>query len=206
MKENPVEVIVGLGNPGAEHQMDRHNVGFWFVDVLARRYSGNFRGEKKFHGEVCRITIDGHSVWLLKPDTYMNESGRAIRGILDYQKIPVESCLVVHDELDLPTGIIRFKKTGGHGGHNGLRSTISHVGKDFPRLRIGVGHPGSKERVTGHVLGRANRDQEELILDAINDGADAIPILLSKGLQRATHKLHNREKRDEEKTNSKTSD
>ncbi|MEM7283189.1 MAG: aminoacyl-tRNA hydrolase [Pseudomonadota bacterium] len=198
MKDESIEVIVGLGNPGAEHLMDRHNAGFWFVDVLSRRYSSNFRQEKKFHGEVCRINIDGHGVWLLKPTTYMNDSGRAIRGLLDYQKIPASRCLVVHDELDLPTGIIRFKKAGGHGGHNGLRSTIAHVGKDFIRLRVGVGHPGSKERVTNHVLGRASRDQEDLIMDAINDGADAMPILLDKGLQRATHKLHNREKKSKE--------
>lgn len=204
--DSNLEVIVGLGNPGAEHLMDRHNVGFWFVDLLAQRFEGRFRSERKFHGQICRVQVNRHSLWLLRPDTYMNESGRSIRAFLDYQKIDSSRCLVVHDELDLPSGIIRFKKGGGHGGHNGLRSTISHVGKDFMRLRIGVGHPGNQERVIGHVLSRPNKDEEEKILEAVNDGADVVPLLISRGLQRATHKLHNREKKPEPKQKNTNGD
>ena len=141
MAGTPLSIIAGLGNPGPEHQLTRHNAGFWFVDALARAQGAQFRSHSRYHGEICRVALDGREVVLLKPHTYMNRSGLAIRALLDYIKAPVGELLVVHDELDLPPGAARFKLGGGHGGHNGLRDTITHCGADFWRLRLGIGHP-----------------------------------------------------------------
>ena len=190
---DPIKLIVGLGNPGSSNLLDRHNAGYWFVDALARRYGGEFRSEVKFHGDVCRFTIEGHDIRLLKPTTYMNRSGLAIQALAAYLKYPAYQILVVHDELDLPLGKIKLKRGGGHGGHNGLRDVISHIGKEFFRLRIGIGHPGAKEDVIDYVLRRASREDENAIIDAINDAADVIPLLLAEGGEKAMHKLHSRD-------------
>ena len=123
----PVELVVGLGNPGSGHADDRHNAGFWLIDRLAREYNGALRSENRFKADICRINIEGHAVWLLKPMNFMNRSGESIAAFAHFYKLPADSILVAHDELDLPPGIARLKKGGGHGGHNGLRDSIRHT-------------------------------------------------------------------------------
>jgi len=188
----PLRIIVGLGNPGPEHQVTRHNVGFWFVDLLARRHGGEFRDYRKYSGETARVTIDGQELILLKPTTYMNRSGLSVRQISDFYKIVPDDILVAHDELDLPVGSVRLKNGGGHGGHNGLRDTIAHIGESFWRLRLGIGHPGIKAEVIDYVLTRAPRAEEDLILEAVNTAADSVPLILEQGAERAMTKLHSR--------------
>ncbi len=188
----PLRIIVGLGNPGPEHQVTRHNVGFWFVDLLARRHGGEFRDYRKYSGETARVAIDGQELILLKPTTYMNRSGLSVRQISDFYKIAPDDILVAHDELDLPVGSVRLKNGGGHGGHNGLRDTIAHIGENFWRLRLGIGHPGIKAEVIDYVLTRAPRAEEDLILEAVNTAADSVPLILEQGAERAMTKLHSR--------------
>jgi peptidyl-tRNA hydrolase, PTH1 family len=188
----PLRIIVGLGNPGPEHLVTRHNAGFWFVDLLARRHGGEFRDYRKYSGETARISIGGQEIILLKPTTYMNRSGLSIRQLSEFFKIPPEAILVAHDELDLPVGSVRLKQGGGHGGHNGLRDTIAHIGETFWRLRLGIGHPGNKADVIDYVLTRAPRGEEDLILDAVGTAADCIPLLLEQGAERAMTRLHSR--------------
>ncbi len=188
----PLRIVVCLGNPGPEHQVTRHNAGFWFVDLLARRFGGKFRDYRKYSGETARIMIGDQELILLKPTTYMNRSGLSIRQLSEFFKIPAEEILVAHDELDLPVGSLRLKFGGGHGGHNGLRDTIAHIGDRFWRLRIGVGHPGNKADVIDYVLTRAPRPEEDLILGAVNNAADCMPLLLEQGAERAMTKLHSR--------------
>jgi len=143
-----IRLIVGLGNPGSEYQNTRHNAGFWFVDRLADEYREPFRLEKKFFGEICKVSITGQPCWLLKPMTYMNKSGQSLAAIASYYKIEPQNILVAHDELDHDAGSTRLKLGGGHAGHNGLRDIISAIGtKDFYRLRLGIGHPGNKKQV-----------------------------------------------------------
>jgi PTH1 family peptidyl-tRNA hydrolase len=188
----PLRVIVGLGNPGPEHLNTRHNAGFWFVDLLAKRHGGEFRDYRKYSGETARVTISGREIILLKPTTYMNRSGLSIRQISDFFKIAPDDILVAHDELDLPVGSLRLKHGGGHGGHNGLRDTIAQIGESFWRLRLGIGHPGNKAEVIDYVLTRAPRAEEDLIYDAVNTAADCMPLLLEQGAERAMTKLHSR--------------
>ena len=188
----PLRIIVGLGNPGPEHLVTRHNAGFWFVDLLARRYGGEFRDYRKYSGETARISIDGQEISLLKPTTYMNRSGLSIRQLSDFYKIAADDILVAYDELDLAVGTVRLKHGGGHGGHNGVRDTIAHIGDGFWRLRLGVGHPGNKADVIDYVLTRAPRSEEELILEAVSTAADCIPLLLEQGAERAMTTLHSR--------------
>ena len=142
----PLRIIVGLGNPGPEHLVTRHNAGFWFVDLLARRHSGEFRDYRKFSGETARINIGDQEVTLLKPTTYMNRSGLSIRQLSEFFKIPPEEILVAHDELDLPVGSVRLKQGGGHGGHNGLRDTIAHIGENFLAAALGDRASGQQGR------------------------------------------------------------
>jgi PTH1 family peptidyl-tRNA hydrolase len=188
----PLRIIVGLGNPGPEHQVTRHNAGFWFVDLLARRHGGEFRDYRKYSGETARITIAEREILLLKPTTYMNRSGLSIRQVSDFFKIAPEDILVAHDELDLPVGTVRLKLGGGHGGHNGLRDAIAHIGEGFWRLRLGIGHPGNKAEVIDYVLTRAPRTEEDSILEAISTTADVMPLLLEQGAERAMTRLHSR--------------
>jgi PTH1 family peptidyl-tRNA hydrolase len=188
----PLRVIVGLGNPGPEHQVTRHNAGFWFVDLLARRHGGEFRDYRKYSGETARISIGGTDLVLLKPTTYMNRSGLSIRQLSEFFKILPEEILVAHDELDLPVGSVRLKQGGGPGGHNGLRDTIAHIGENFWRLRLGIGHPGKKADVIDYVLTRAPRAEEDLILEAVSTAADCMPLLLEQGAERAMTRLHSR--------------
>ncbi len=188
----PLRIIAGLGNPGPEHLVTRHNAGFWFVDLLAQRHGGEFRDYRKYSGEIARINIDEREIILLKPTTYMNRSGLSIRQLSDFFKVPPEQILVAHDELDLPVGSLRLKFGGGHGGHNGLRDTIAHVGENIWRLRIGIGHPRNKAEVIDYVLTRAPPAEEEALLDAINTAADCVPLMLEHGAERAMTKLHGR--------------
>jgi len=188
----PLRVIVGLGNPGPEHLVTRHNAGFWFVDLLARRHGGEFRDYRKYSGETARITLSEREIILLKPTTYMNRSGLSVRHVTDYYKIAPEEILVAHDELDLPVGSVRLKQGGGHGGHNGLRDTITHIGETFWRLRLGIGHPGNKADVIDYVLTRAPRAEEDTILETVSTAADVMPLLLEQGAERAMTRLHSR--------------
>ena len=188
----PLRIVAGLGNPGPEHLVTRHNSGFWFVDLLARRHGGEFRDYRKFSGETARITVSGRELILLKPTTYMNRSGLSIRQLSDFFKVAPEHILVAHDELDLSVGVVKLKHGGGHGGHNGLRDTITHVGENFWRLRIGIGHPGNKTDVLDYVLNRAPRIEEDMILESVNSAADCLPLMLEQGAERAMTKLHSR--------------
>jgi PTH1 family peptidyl-tRNA hydrolase len=190
MAGTPLSIIAGLGNPGPEHQLTRHNAGFWFVDALARAHGAQFRSHSRYHGEICRVALDGREVVLLKPHTYMNRSGLAIRALLDYIKAPVGELLVVHDELDLPPGAARFKLGGGHGGHNGLRDTITHCGADFWRLRLGIGHPGDRSQVIDYVLQRASAADEDAIVASIRTSLDALSVFARDGSEKAMNALH----------------
>ena len=191
MTDHPlIRLIVGLGNPGDRYDQTRHNAGFWFVDELARRHGGEFREDRRHQGQTARVTIDGADVRLLKPATFMNRSGASVRSLASYLKVPSEAVLVVHDELDLGVGTARLKRGGGPGGHNGLKDVIAHLGREFLRLRLGIGHPGHHAQVIDYVLQRPSREDDEAIRRAIEDAADVIPILVGLGEQRAMTRLH----------------
>lgn len=186
-----LRLIVGLGNPGAEHLRTRHNAGFWFVDSLALAAGARFGVESKLFGETAKVEIAGRPVWLLKPATFMNLSGKSIAAALRYWKIEPEEALVAHDELDLPPGTARLKFDGGHGGQNGLRDTIRLLGHGkFHRLRIGIGHPGHKDKVTPWVLGRPGQGDEAAILRAVSDAIDVLPLAVSGNFMDAMTRLH----------------
>jgi len=186
-----IELIAGLGNPGREYADTRHNAGFWFVDEVARRYGGDFKYERKFQGEIARSHIDGNEVWLLKPDTYMNHSGQSLLALMQFYKIDLDRILVVHDDLDLPAGVARLKQGGGHGGHNGLRDITQRCGGNgFQRLRLGIGHPGSKEHVTGHVLSKVSSEDREAIEAAMAAAMDLLPMVMAGEFPKAMNKLH----------------
>jgi len=198
MSGTTLKLIVGLGNPGEKYARTRHNVGFWFVDELARRFGGDFRSDSRHQGETMRVRVplEGGAIvelWLLKPTTYMNKSGGAIASLSNFYKISPGETLVVHDELDLPAGTARLKLGGGHGGHNGLRDTIAAVGVDFWRLRIGIGHPGHKDLVLDYVLQRAAAADERAIEAAVAKSVDVLPMLLSQGAEKAMNRLHSQD-------------
>ncbi|MGM8226778.1 aminoacyl-tRNA hydrolase [Cellvibrio sp. ARAG 10.3] len=175
--DTPLQLIVGLGNPGAEYDRTRHNAGADFVAELARREGASLVPENKFYGLTARIHFRGRDLRLLIPTTFMNRSGQAINALAQFYKIPPEAILVAHDELDLAPGVARFKHGGGHGGHNGLRDTISALGnnQNFNRLRLGIGHPGSAAQVVGFVLKKAPASEQTLIDDAIDRAIRALP-------------------------------
>ena len=183
-------MIAGLGNPEERYERTLHNAGFWFVDELARRAGVAFKYEKRFDADVCKINMAGSDIWLVKPQSYMNLSGGPIRGVLDYYRLRVDQILVAHDEIDLPTGTVKLKTGGGHGGHNGIRDVIQHCGRDFARLRLGVGHPGNKDKVTGYVLKKASGDDEAAILKNVDEAADVLDLLVENGLSAAMKELH----------------
>ena len=189
----PIRIIAGLGNPEDKYERTLHNVGFWFVDALARKYGGHFRLEKKFDAECCRISLHDEDVWLVKPQSYMNNSGSPIRGLLDYYRLQPNEMLVAHDEIDLPPGTVRLKHGGGHGGHNGLRDIIRHCGAEFLRLRLGVGHPGDKEQVTNYVLKRGSSDIEAAVERNIDEAMDVLPELVDGEINAAMKKLHTKD-------------
>ncbi len=186
-----LRLIVGLGNPGQEHARTRHNAGFRFVDALADKAGGRFGIEGKLFGETAKIEFAGRSLWLLKPATYMNLSGKSVAAALRYWKIEPEQALLAHDELDLPPGAARLKFDGGHGGQNGLRDTMKLLGHGrFHRLRIGIGHPGHKDRVTSWVLGRPGNDDDILINRAVDDALDVLPLAVKGDFNEAMKRLH----------------
>lgn len=192
-------LIVGLGNPGPKYSQTRHNAGFWFLDALhnSARMVGidsGFRSQSKVLAEVCRTRVYGKDCILAKPTVFMNHSGQAVRALADYYGVPVGNVLVAYDELDLPAGTIRLKKGGGHGGHNGMRDIFRHLDStDFMRLRIGIGHPGFKDAVTGYVLSRPSADQERLMMHSIGDAVAVMPDLLGGNVSKATKDLHTSE-------------
>ena len=186
-----LRLIVGLGNPGAEYLRTRHNAGFWLVDALAGGQGERFGFDGKLHGEACRVRIGGEPVWLLKPATFMNKSGIAVVSALRYYKIEPEQCLVAHDDLDLPAGATRLKFDGGHGGQNGLRDIMAHLGHGkFHRLRVGIGHPGHRDQVTPWVLGRPSAQDEDAILDGIGRALDVLPLAVVGQFDKAMQQLH----------------
>lgn len=190
-----IKLIVGLGNPGREYEATRHNAGFWWVDNLSDELRVTLKPESKYAGLVARTQVNGQDVWLLEPQTFMNASGKAVGPLARFFKIAPEEILVVHDELDLPPGVIRLKKGGGHGGHNGLKDIVASVGSsDFWRLRIGIGHPGSREKVLGYVLGVPQKEEGELISEAISNSLRLAPQIIRGDFEAAMQALHTRNK------------
>lgn len=189
---NDIRLIVGLANPGQEYSRTRHNAGEWFVHALAKWHNTVLREDTKYYGYTARITIAGQDVRLLIPTTFMNLSGKSVAALAKFYRIDVEQILVVHDELDLPPGVAKFKKGGSHGGHNGLKDIISKMtnSKEFYRLRIGIGHPGSREKVTGYVLGKAQSKEQEQMDAAVDEAVRCTDILFKDGLNKAMSRLH----------------
>lgn len=184
-------MIVGLGNPGPDYEHTRHNAGALFVEALARQAGQSLRPEKKYHGLYTRLRWQGLDLHLLNPTTFMNRSGLAIKALADFYKISADQILIAHDELDLPPGTAKLKKGGGHGGHNGLRDTISHLGtRDFHRLRLGIGHPGDSRQVTGYVLGRFGKKETEQLEDLIDEVIRVLPDAANGNMAPAMNRLH----------------
>lgn len=189
----PIQLIVGLGNPGTEYADTRHNVGFWFVDALAGDAGARFSREGKFAGEVAKASVQGSLCWLLKPATFMNRSGQSVAALANFYKIPPQGVLVVHDELDLPPGDVRLKHGGGHGGHNGLKSIIASLGSaDFLRLRFGIGHPGDRSLVTNFVLHVPGREDRAAIEQRFTDVLAVLPWVIKGDQARAMNQLHSK--------------
>ncbi|MGE5093954.1 MAG: aminoacyl-tRNA hydrolase [Betaproteobacteria bacterium] len=192
-----IKLIVGLGNPGREYERTRHNAGFWWVDAIAGRHRGTWRKEAKFFGWTARVSEGGRDFSLLKPSTYMNESGRCVGAFMRFFRIEPSQLLVVHDELDLPPGTVKLKKGGGTGGHNGLADIVEVLGtKDFWRLRIGIGHPGDKNIVADYVLHEARREEQALIDPAFERSLDVLPRIATGRLVDAMTWLHTLPKKD----------
>ncbi len=189
-----IKLIVGLGNPGLKYEKTRHNVGFLFIDTLAENQNLTLKDNNKFYGLVAKENLFGHSVWLLKPQTYMNLSGKSVASLLNFYKIKIDETLVVYDELDLPAGTAKLKKGGGHGGHNGLIDIIAATGsKEFYRLRLGIGHPGDKSKVVSWVLNRASTEDEISIAHCLDKSIAILPDLLDGKLEKAMKELHTKD-------------
>ena len=192
---NGIQLIAGLGNPGAEYEATRHNAGFWWLDQVCAMTSSKLSVEAKFSGLAGRLKAASHEAWLLKPTTFMNASGRSVAALARFYKIPPEAILVVHDELDLAPGSVKLKKGGGHGGHNGLKDIAAHLGTaDFWRLRLGVGHPGDKDAVINYVLHPPMREEMRLIEQSIDTSTALLPLLLEGSFEAAMLKLHTKPK------------
>lgn len=185
-----LSLIVGLGNPGREYAQTRHNAGFWFVERLAERYGINLKTDPKFNGISGRGNIEGQDVRLLLPTTFMNLSGKSVVPFAKFYNIAPERMLIAHDELDMNPGVIRLKTGGGHGGHNGLRDIVPHTGPNFHRLRIGIGHPGAKDQVSAHVLGKAPSKEQDLMDDAIHHALAQIKLLVNGDIQPVMNKIN----------------
>ncbi len=187
-----IQLIVGLGNPGAQYANTRHNAGAEFVEQLAARQIISLQADKKFYGLYGKTVINGQTVHLLIPTTFMNLSGQAVSALANFYKIPAENILVAHDELDLPPGTARFKLGGGHGGHNGLRDIISKLGnnKGFYRLRLGIGHPGHASAVAGFVLTKAPISERDKTQTAIDEALFQLPDAIQGDWHKAMNKLH----------------
>ena len=190
--DTPVELIVGLGNPGPKYDRTRHNAGADLVLEFAKSQHVELKQESKFFGDTAKVSIDNRDVRLLIPSTFMNRSGQSIAALAGFYQIPPAAILIVHDELDLSPGIARFKKGGGHGGHNGLRDSIQRLGnsKEFARLRIGIGHPGNAKQVADYVLKKPSPSDQQLITNSIDDALRALPLAISGQWEKAMHELH----------------
>ena len=186
-----VKLIVGLGNPGAEYARTRHNAGAWLVEELAECTGTRLGRDARLHAELGKAGIAGQPVWLARPTTFMNHSGRAVVALLNYYKLAPEQMLIAHDDLDLPAGVTRLKFDGGHGGQNGLRDIIAQLGHArFHRLRIGIGHPGQRDKVTPWVLGRPGSDDEGLIRSAVDTAIGVLDQVVAGEFEKAMQRLH----------------
>ena len=192
MSGNPLKLIVGLGNPGPQHDSNRHNAGVIFLHHLCKSYGGQLRAESKFFGEFATISIDGQDVKLLFPTTFMNHSGKSVAAVCRFYKIESRQMLVAYDEIDFEVGVTRFKEGGGHSGHNGIRDIVNALGgnSDFYRLRIGVGHPGHKSMVSDHVLSDPSRSEADAIMSNIEDAIRVIPQAVKGEWEDAMLQLH----------------
>ena len=186
-----IKLIAGLGNPGKEYQAHRHNAGFWFIESLANNLDSKFSSQSKIFGETAICLIGTNKVHLLKPKTFMNNSGQSVKALSSYYNIEPEEILVIHDDLDLTPGSVKIKMGGGHGGHNGLKDTIKALNtSDFYRLRLGIGHPGSKNEVVDFVLTPPGKTDSMLIEQAIKEAMDIIEPLVIGDVEQAMKKLH----------------
>ena len=185
-----ISLIVGLGNPGTEYAQTRHNAGFWYVERLAQRYGISLKSESRFHGWTGRGQIEGHDVRLLLPSTFMNRSGQAVVPMAKFFQVTADQLLIAHDELDLASGVIRLKSGGGHGGHNGLRDIVPHLGAEFHRLRIGIGHPGHRDKVTGHVLGKAPTAEQALLDQALDEALRLTDLIVAGNISQAMNQIN----------------
>lgn len=190
MVADDLAAVAALGNPGVEYLMTRHNVGFWVVDALSARSGVDFRFERKFQGEVARLSLANRPVPVLKPMTFMNESGRAVQAFCAYHKFTPEQLLVIHDDLDLPVGTVRLKRGGGHGGHNGLRDIIAYIGAGFMRMRIGIGRPPAGMDAVHYVLSRPATGEEPTLLESVETAIRVLSLLKEEGLEAAMRILH----------------
>lgn len=195
----PIKLIVGLGNPGKKYESTRHNAGFWLVGQLAAQHRLTLRKEPRFHALAAKLDMASGAVWLLLPQTWMNESGMAVGAMAQFHKIAADEILVVHDELDLPPGGVKIKQGGGHAGHNGLRDIIEKLGTpDFWRLRIGIGHPrdvaASEQEVADFVLHPPRKEEQALIDAVIERGVAVFDLILAGNMAAAMHKLHTKPK------------
>jgi PTH1 family peptidyl-tRNA hydrolase len=185
-----IKLFVGLGNPGEKYAATRHNAGFWWVDQVAAATNSKLAVDAKFFGFAGKLNPTTDS-WLIKPTTFMNASGKAVAALANYYKISPAEILVIHDELDLPAGSIKMKFGGGHGGHNGLRDIHSALGTaDYWRLRVGIGHPGSKNEVVNFVLKAPTKDEQHAIDDSIYDSSKLVDLMLKGEFDSAMLKLH----------------
>ena len=190
-----IKLFVGLGNPGADYEATRHNAGFWWIDALAQQLGIRLVPDKSYQGLVARANINGETVWLLKPQTFMNLSGRSVAAIARFFKIAPDQILVVHDELDILPGLLKLKQGGSHAGHNGLRDIHDQLGSaDYWRLRIGIGHPGVKSEVIHWVLQKPTQAQRQTIEDCIERSLATMPLLLAGEMGKATMALHTKPK------------
>lgn len=186
-----IKLIVGLGNPSKEYEQTRHNAGFWFIDELAWQWKVSLKEDKKYFGEVARVSRAEGDVWLLKPLTFMNLSGKAVGALAQFYKIKPEEILVVHDELDIPCGRIRLKRGGGNSGHNGLKDIQAKLGTaDFYRLRLGIDHPGDKALVSAYVLNKPSAEDKQKIDEAIGKSLQGLPLIMEGKWEEATRFLH----------------
>ena len=187
-----IQLIVGLGNPGPEYDQTRHNAGALFVESIANKYNAPLASDRKYFGLVGSVIINGQNIKLLIPTTYMNRSGQSVAALANFYRIPMDAILVAHDELDLPPGTVKLKHGGGHGGHNGLRDIIAQCANQniFYRLRLGIGHPGHKNLVSGFVLTKASKQEQQLLLDSIDNAIDVLPEMVTGDWSKAMHQLH----------------
>jgi peptidyl-tRNA hydrolase, PTH1 family len=190
-----IKLVVGLQNPGSSYERTRHNAGGWFARALVGRIGADLRPHKVFQGDVASLVLDGHAFHVLLPTTWMNQCGRSVRSLCQFYRIALDEVLIAHDELDLPVGTARLKTGGGHGGHNGLRDVIAHAGgRDFHRLRLGIGHPGHQDLVTDYVLGKPSQDEKQHIDAAIVQAMDVMPDVLEGKFSKAMTELHQKNK------------